>query len=66
MELKLGIMSSKELAKWFDIAENTFKKNKEKKLKELVAYADFELVGEKYKKVKIIKIYEPIYHKRGS
>ena len=41
-ELKLGIMTNKELATWFGIQPVTFSKNKQKKLEQLRAYADFE------------------------
>ena len=48
------------------ISAGAFANNKEKKLKELEAFADYELIGNKTKKVYIKKVYEPIYHKRGS
>lgn len=65
-ELKLGIMTNKELATWFGIQPATFSKNKEKKLEELKAYADFEQVGNKQTKINIKQIYEPVYQKKGS
>lgn len=46
MELRLGKMTSKELAEWFEVSYSTFRKkeNKDKKLQELKEYADFEEV----------------------
>lgn len=65
-ELELKVYSNKELAEWFGITANSFSNQKQKKLEELKAFADFEQVGNKQKKIKIKKIYEPIYRKRGS
>ena len=64
-KLELKIYSNKELAEWFGITANSFSNQKEKKLKELRAFADFEQVGNKQKKVKITYIYEPVYSKQG-
>lgn len=41
-KLELKIYSNKELAEWFGITANSFSNQKEKKLKELRAFADFE------------------------
>ena len=65
-ELELKVYTNKEIAQWFGITPNYFSKNKEKKLEELKAFADFEQVGNKQKKIKITHIYEPVYFKRGS
>lgn len=65
-KLKLGIVTNKELAQWFGISASAFSKYKQDKLEELHAYADFELVGNKQFKVKIIKIYQDVYYKKGS
>ena len=58
MKLKIGIMSNKELAEWFGISPSSLSHDKERKIKELSAYADFELIGKKTKKINIKKIYE--------
>lgn len=65
-QLKEGIMTNQELADWFGVSLSTFNHTKKKKLEELTAFADYELVGEKVKKVKIINIYNPVYSKQGS
>lgn len=65
-ELQIGIINNKQLADWFNISGSTFSRTKEERLKELEAYADFELIGNKQKKVKIIKVYQKYYHKKGS
>lgn len=59
-ELKLGIMSNKELADWFGIKEKSFRDTKAKKLEILKEYAEFESVRGK---VNILKIKDPIYIK---
>lgn len=67
MELEEGkIYSGKELAQWFGIRPDSYKANKQKKLEELKVFADYELVGNKTKKVQIKKVYNPIYSKQGS
>ena len=63
MELKLGVMTNKELADWFGIKEGSFRRNKDKKLEELRNFAEFE---RKKGKIEIKKIIEPVYSKRGS
>lgn len=62
-ELKLGKMTTKEIAEWFGIKINSFNHNKTNKLKELENFADFEV---EYGGINIINIYEPIYFKRSS
>ena len=42
-ELKLGKVTSKELAEWFGIKPSSFANMKAKKLEELKKYADFEI-----------------------
>ena len=42
-ELKLGKVTSKELAEWFGIKPSSFANMKAKKLEELKNYADFEI-----------------------
>jgi hypothetical protein len=61
MELKLGIMTNKELAEWFGITEASLKNSKKKKLEELKLFAEFEEVKGK---VKINKILEAVYNKQ--
>ena len=65
-QLELRIYSNKELAEWFGITPASFSKYKEKKLEQLKAFADFEQVGNVQKKIKITRIYQPIYCKQGS
>lgn len=65
-QLEVKVYSSKELAQWFGISPTSFYKYREKKLEELRAFADFEQVGNKQKKIKIICVYEPVYCKQGS
>lgn len=42
MELKLGLMTNKEMAEWFGVSEINFSKHKTKFLKKLEEYAIFE------------------------
>ena len=63
MQLKLGIMTNKELAEWFGITDASFKSLKKKKLEELKNFAEFEEVKGK---VNITKIIVPTYVKLGS
>ena len=53
-ELKLGKVTSKELAEWFGIKPSSFSNMKAKKLEELKNYADFEI---KNRSVYIKEIY---------
>lgn len=66
IELKLGIMTNKQLASWFGVSASSFSHDKKRKLKQLQSYAEYELVGDKTQKVKINKIYESKYNKKGS
>lgn len=61
MELKEGIMTNKELAEWFGVKEDSFKRRKKDKLEELKLFADFY---EEKGKVIITEVYEPIYQKQ--
>lgn len=61
MELKLGKMTSKEIASWFGLSYAYFRNHKEKKLEELKLFAEFDEV---YGGVNIKEIYEPIYQKQ--
>ena len=60
MELKIGKMSSKELAQWLGISYSTYKNNIDKQLEKLTMYADFEKI---YGGVNIKEIYIKEYDK---
>lgn len=63
MVLHLGKMTSKELAEWFGVSEQYFKRKecKEKKLEILKKYADYHLEGDSRKVVVIDEIFEDTY-----
>lgn len=63
MQLKLGIMTNKELAEWFGIGADSFRNYRKKKLEELKNFAEFE---ELRGKVNITKIIIPTYMKLRS
>lgn len=63
MELSLGLWTNEMLSKWFGIKEKTFRNTKEKKLKELEEYCNFERQNGK---INIIEIYKPVYVKKKS
>lgn len=65
-KLRIGVMTNQQLAAWFGVQPASFSVRKKEKLEELKAYADFEQIGNKQKKIKINKIYEEEYHKKGS
>ena len=65
-KLQEGIFNNKDLAEWFGCSSSYFSQVKDKKLEQLKAYADFELIGNKQKKIKINRVYEDQYHKKGS
>ena len=52
-QLELKVYTNNQLAEWFGITPSSLSKYKKKKLEELKAFADFEEVGNKKKKVKI-------------
>ena len=60
MKLKIGKMSTKELAEWFGISYGTFRNKKQEKLKELQEYAKYEEI---YGGVNIQEIYIDEYEK---
>lgn len=63
-ELKLGIMTNKELAEWFGgIQEKSFRSTRAKKLKILEEYAEFE---DMRGKINITKVIKPIYIKNKN
>ena len=59
-ELKIGKVTSKELASWFGYAYSTFRKKSKQLLEELEDYALFEKI---YGGVVIKEIYNPVYEK---
>lgn len=63
--LKIGKMSTRELADWFGISYGTFRNNKQEKLEELKLYAEFEEV---YGGVNIISLVEgaPLDYTKAS
>ena len=63
LELTEGIWTIKNLAEWFGMKPNSLSHNKEKKLKELKEYADFEIT--KSGKIKIIKVKKTTYEKNN-
>ena len=63
MELKMGFMSSREIAAWMEISYNTYKNNIKKKLEYLTNFATFEQVRGG---VIIKEIFIPNYIKRIS
>ena len=63
MKLKLGKMSSKEIAEWFGISYGRYRNSKKDKLEELKDYADYEEV---YGGVNIKNIKEEEYSKEGK
>ena len=60
------LYTGKEIAEWMGISAGAFANDREKKLKELESFADYELRGKKIKKIYIKKVYEPVYYKKGS
>lgn len=62
-ELKLGKMSSKEIAAWFNIKPTTYSHNIALYLDKLDNYCDFEKI---YGGVIIKEIYEPVYDKNTN
>ena len=63
MKLKLGKMSSKEIAQWFGLSYGSYRVKKKDKLEELKDYADYEEV---YGGVNIKNIKEEEYSKEGK
>ena len=61
MELVEGVMTNKDLAEWFGVKEDSFKRRKKDKLEELKLFADFY---EEKGKVIITEVYEPVYQKQ--
>ena len=60
MELKLGKMTSRELAEWFGVSYRSYTHKISKYLDELDLFCDFEKV---YGGVIIKEIFDPIYSK---
>ena len=63
-ELKLGKITLKELASWFNIGYSSIRNKKEKYFKELEEYANFK-AGERGG-VEILNIYIPVYVKKDN
>ena len=62
-QLRLGIMTNTDLADWFDIKLDTFKKKRSSYLEKLTPFCKFiNLRG----KIEVLEIYEPIYVKSES
>lgn len=57
------VYTSKQLAEWFGLSYGAFRNNKGKKLEELKAFADYEIIGKKFK---INKVYNSTYSKNGT
>ena len=55
-ELKLGVNSNKDIAAWFNVSIDTFRKDRDIYLEELSKYCECEIVGDKIKKVNIISL----------
>lgn len=64
VQLEEKIYSMTELAEWFGIAYSSFRSRRDKKLEELRMFAEFTDLGRKG--VKITKVKEPVYKKKGS
>ena len=60
------LYTNKEIAEWFGLKRFCDKEQKQKKLEQLKLFADYQLVGEKTKKVFIKNVIEPVYSKKGS
>lgn len=61
MELQVGqIYSNSDLAEWFGIKVDSFRKSKKRKLEVLSEFAEFEVVGNK---ILITNVFEPVYIK---
>ena len=63
MELQLGKMTTRDVAKWFGMSYDTFRHKKKEKIKELSFYCSYELV---YGGIEISKIYISEYLKPTS
>ena len=62
-ELRLGKMTSKEIAEWLGITYNTYKKNVKKHLEKLDGFCDFEQIRGG---INVKEIYISIYDKNLS
>lgn len=62
------LYTNNQIAEWFGLKAKKFsnKEQKERKLEQLKIFADYELVGDKTKKIYIKEVYNPIYSKLGS
>ena len=62
--LTTGIKSVKEIAEWMGIRPQSFSQKKQKKLKELRNFCDFELT--KSGKINILEVFNPVYTKPSA
>lgn len=62
------IYTNSQIAEWFGLKSKKFsnKAHRENKLEQLKLFADYELVGDKIKKIFIKKVLESVYNKKGS
>lgn len=60
MELKLGKMSSQEVAKWLGMSYNSYKNNINKHLEKLIPYCEFVKI---YGGIEVTAIYQAVYDK---
>ena len=60
MELRLGKMSSREVAAWLGVSYLSYKNNIAKHTKKLLPYCEFKVV---FGGIEISEIYEPVYDK---
>lgn len=60
MELKIGKMTSREIAAWLGISYNTYRNDIDKYLEKITFFADFEKV---YGGIMIKEVYISIYDK---
>lgn len=63
MELRLGKMTTKEIAEWFGISYGTFRNSKQKRFEELKEFCFFEEI---YGGVQINAIINPVYIKNSQ
>lgn len=64
LKLRLGLMSTREIAEWMGVTYGTFRVNSKKRLEQLKYFADFTI--KKNKGVFIEKIYLDVYDKGVS
>lgn len=62
------LYTNQEIAEWFGLKGKRFSSadQKERKLEQLKLFADYQLRGNKIKKIFIKEVYQPRYNKKGS